>query len=67
MPLFAMTALLLATGCGTVGEFLVDALKDATKQAIQTAASQAVENAVGELGGGLQDLVTEGVVDSLTP
>jgi hypothetical protein len=65
--LAAIAAVLLAPGCGTIGEVMLGALKNAAKEAIQTATSQAVEKAASEVESQLQQSVIQNVSGAITP
>jgi len=65
--LAAIAAVLLSPGCGTIGESMLGALKNAAVEAIQTATSQAVEKAASEIESGLQQFVIQSVSDAVTP
>jgi hypothetical protein len=65
--LLGMAAVALwAPGCGTVGEVMLGALKDAAVEAIQTATSQVVEQAANEIEAKLQQAVLQGVTGAIT-
>jgi len=51
LPLAGIAALLLVTGCGTVGEFLLGNLRKVVVQSARTATSQAVEQTAIVIGG----------------
>lgn len=54
VALAAMAALVLASGCGSIGESLWGVVVKGGKEAIQTATNQAVEKAVNEIESELQ-------------
>ena len=64
IPLAAITAMLMVTGCGTIGDTLLSALKEAAVEEIKTATSQAVEQAVNEIESGVQQAIIQEVTDA---
>ena len=58
-PIAATAGLVMASGCGGAGEFLLDAFKTAAKEAIQTATSQAVGNITTQIGTNLLDQIPQ--------
>lgn len=60
----ALVITLLVSGCGTVGEFVLRAVRDGAKQAIQSATSQAVEDVLtgltADAPSSLTDLINGG-------
>lgn len=58
-PMAAMAALVMASGCGTAGDFLLDAIKSAAKDAIQTATTQAVGDITTQIETNLLDQIPQ--------
>jgi len=64
-PTAAIALLLLATGCGTVGEFLLGSLRKVVVQTARTATSQAVEQTAVMIEGVVEQ-AAEQVIQSAT-
>jgi hypothetical protein len=65
VPLAATAALVLASGCGTVGEFFLGTIRKSVVQTVRTSTSQAVEQTTLMLELAVQQAATQ-VVQSAT-
>lgn len=67
LPVVAMAAFLLTSGCGTMGDTLLGVVKSATEDAIQTATSQAVDDVASQLENFVLLQITQGLAGFVTP
>ena len=64
--LAATAVLLIGSGCGSIGEALLGAIKKDAEKAIETATSQAVERAATEIETRIEQQIIQGIAGSGT-